>query len=71
MYTANAKGKIALSLDGKDISGKLLVRSTYNFKETVPWKQWHHWNKDENLATITLQETHFYHSYCRKWKYEL
>ncbi len=56
MYTANADGRIALSLDGKDISGMLLVRSTYNFKETVSWRQWHHWNKAEDLATITLPE---------------
>jgi len=56
MYTANADGRIALSLDGKDISGNLLVRSTFSFKETVPWRQWHHWNKAENLATITLPE---------------
>jgi hypothetical protein len=33
-----------------------LVRSTFSFKETVPWRQWHHWNKAENLATITLPE---------------
>ena len=56
MYTANADGKIALSLDGKDLSGKLLVRSTYSFKDTVAWRQWHHWNKAENLATVTLPE---------------
>jgi hypothetical protein len=54
MYTANADGRIALSLDGKDISGKLLVRSTYSFKDTIAWRQWHHWNKAENLATIIL-----------------
>lgn len=56
MYTANADGKIALSLDGKDISGNLLVRSTFSFKETVPWRQWHHWNKAENFAIIILPE---------------
>jgi hypothetical protein len=56
MYTANADGKITLSLDGKDISDKLLVRSTYSFRETVPWRQWHHWNKAENFAAITLPE---------------
>lgn len=56
MYTANADGKISLSLDGKDISGNALVRSTYSFKEPVPWKQWHHWNKADNLATVTLPE---------------
>ena len=56
MYTANADGKIALSLDGKDLSGKLLVRSTYSFKDTVAWRQWHHWNKADNLATVVLPE---------------
>lgn len=56
MYTANADGAIALSLDGKDVSGKMLVRSTYSFRDSVQWRQWHHWNKAENLATIALPE---------------
>jgi hypothetical protein len=54
MYTANRDGVISLSLDGKDVSGELLVRSTYSFQETVSWRQWHHWNKAENLATFSL-----------------
>lgn len=56
MYTANADGKIAISVDGKDISGPLLVRSTYNFKEPIAWRQWHHWNKADKLATLTLPQ---------------
>jgi Carbohydrate binding module (family 6) len=56
MYTANADGVISLSIDGRDVSGNLLVRSTYSFKEPVAWKQWHHWNKADSLATVTLPE---------------
>ncbi len=56
MYTANRDGSISLDLDGKDVTGELLIRSTYNFKEPVAWRQWHHWNKAEKLVTITLPQ---------------
>ncbi|MEI8115749.1 MAG: carbohydrate-binding protein [Bacteroidia bacterium] len=56
MYVATADGKISISLDGKDLTGKLLVRSTYSFGDKAPKSQWHHWNKMENLATMTLPE---------------
>ncbi len=54
MYTANADGKISLSLDGKDLTGPILIRSTYSFAENIAWRQWHHWNKAENIANIKL-----------------
>jgi len=56
MYTANRDGIISLDLDGEDVSGELLVRSTYSFTEPVPWRQWHHWNKAINLASVSLPQ---------------
>lgn len=53
-YTAPADGTITLSLDDQSLGIPLLVRSTYHFKEPVPWKQWHHRNKATPLARVTL-----------------
>ena len=54
MYTANADGRIALLLDGNALSSDILVRSTYNFKEPIAWRQWHHWNKATIVALVEL-----------------
>jgi hypothetical protein len=45
MYTASGDGGIVLLLDGKEISSEIVVPSTRNDKETIAWRQWHHWNK--------------------------
>ena len=56
MHTANGKGTISLSIDGKDVSGQITVPSTHRDKDTVAWRQWHHWNCASNLAEVELQK---------------
>ena len=56
MYTASGNGKIALMLDGKEITTALLIPTTWNEKETIEWRNWHHWNKIDSLATVTVKK---------------
>jgi len=56
MYTANGDGAISLDLDGKAITGPLKVSSTHDDRDTVAWRQWHHWNKSESLTTVRLKK---------------
>jgi hypothetical protein len=54
MYTASGNGGITLLLDNKQFTNELPVTSTRNDNETISWRQWHHWNKINNLATVHL-----------------
>jgi hypothetical protein len=56
MYTANGDGAISLDLDGKAITGTLKVTSTHDNRDTIQWRQWHHWNKTDSLTTIKLNK---------------
>jgi hypothetical protein len=53
-YTANGDGAIALDIDGKAVANSLKILSTHNDADTVAWRQWHHWNKIDSLATIPI-----------------
>ena len=55
MYTAHADGQISLAFNDTDNSGPLNVASTFNSSDTIPWRQWHHWNYIENLGEIQLR----------------
>jgi hypothetical protein len=55
MYTSNGDGGISLLIDGKDITGTIHVTSTHNDKDTVAWRQWHHWNRIESITTVHLE----------------
>jgi hypothetical protein len=56
MYTANGDGSISLDLDGKELAKDLKVTSTHDERDTVKWRQWHHWNKADSLSTVKLRK---------------
>lgn len=54
MYTANGDGVIQIEIGDNNI--KAVVPSTYDSADTIAWRQWHHWNKLENLGTMNLKK---------------
>lgn len=45
MYTANADAKIAIEIDALPWTELISIKSTFNEKDQIAWRQWHHWNK--------------------------
>jgi hypothetical protein len=56
MYTSNGDGSISLDLDGSEVAKSLKINSTHDDRDTVKWRQWHHWNKSDSLTTISLKK---------------
>jgi len=56
MYTSNRGGKISISVDDIDVTGPLEVTSTYRSDDPENWRQWHHWNKIDDIAKINLKK---------------
>ena len=54
MYTANGDGSISFDLNGHPVAAKLKISSTSTSQDTVPWRQWHHWNKIDSLTSIKI-----------------
>jgi hypothetical protein len=56
MYTASGDGKISFEVDGKKRTDDLFIPSTRTDEETIQWRQWHHWNRIDSLATMALKK---------------
>ncbi len=56
MYTSNQNGKISISVNDNDLTGSLLIPSTFVAADTVDWRQWHHWNYIDDLAKVDLKK---------------
>jgi hypothetical protein len=56
MFTSNKDGKISISVNDQDATGSLLIPSTAVADETVPWRQWHHWNYLDQIARVDLKK---------------
>jgi hypothetical protein len=56
MYTSNQNGKISISVNDIDKTGPLLVPTTFAAADTIAWRQWHHWNYIDKIATLDLKK---------------
>jgi hypothetical protein len=54
LYTSNRGGTIALDVNGKDATGPLTIPTTFDARDPIAWRQWHHWNVALNLAKVRL-----------------
>ncbi len=54
LYTSNRGGRITLDRNGKPLVSSIDIIPTNNEKDTVAWRQWHHWNVMTNLAEVEL-----------------
>jgi hypothetical protein len=56
MYTSNKNGKISIAVNDADITGEILVPSTFVEADSVAWRQWHHWNYLGKMASVNLKK---------------
>lgn len=54
LYTSNRGGAISIDVNGVTTAGPLAIPSTYDAKDPVDWRQWHHWNVAPAIARIHL-----------------
>jgi len=55
LYTSNRGGAIRLFVDNTDSTGLIDVPTTFDAKDPLAWRQWHHWNCVDSLAVIRLK----------------
>ena len=56
MYTSNKGGAIKLVVDNNDSTELLNIPTTFNEKEPLAWRNWHHWNYINSLTVVHLNK---------------
>ncbi len=56
MYTSNRGGSVRFVVENADASALMEIPSTFNEKEPIAWRNWHHWNYVDSLAVIHLKK---------------
>jgi hypothetical protein len=56
LYTSNRGGTISIDVNGKDATGPLQIASTYDPRDALAWRQWHHWNLASPLFRVRLSK---------------
>ncbi len=54
LYTSNRGGTISLDVNGEAATPPLNIPSTFDAKDPISWRQWHHWNLASHLAQVRL-----------------
>ena len=54
LYTSNRGGTISFDVNGKAATGGVPIASTYDERDPVAWRQWHHWNVAANVGRMRL-----------------
>ncbi len=55
MHTANGAGSISVELDGRQIVSPVMIASSYDYRDSIAWRQWHHWNRTDSLTQIEVR----------------
>lgn len=56
LYTSNRGGVISIDVNGQPATGPLTLPTTFDAKDPVDWRQWHHWNVVPGIAKLPLAE---------------
>lgn len=54
LYTSQRGGTIGIDVDGTGFRSTFDLASTFDPVETIPWRQWHHWNVARDAFEVTL-----------------
>jgi|WetSurMetagenome_2_1015567.scaffolds.fasta_scaffold322437_1 hypothetical protein len=54
LYTSNRGGTISLDRNGLELTEEIAVPTTFDARDDIAWRQWHHWNLLENASTFDL-----------------
>jgi hypothetical protein len=54
LYTSQRGGKVSVSIDGQPPAAPFYLPSTFDPAETIPWRQWHHWNVLNDAFELNL-----------------
>lgn len=55
LYTAHNDARVSISVNGGP-PASLAIASTFDPAETIPWRQWHHWNVARDAFTLSLPQ---------------
>jgi hypothetical protein len=55
MYTSNGANQFSLSLNNRDFTGPLTAPTANVAADPLAWRQWHHWNRLDDVAHVALE----------------